>query len=345
MSLGGISGRFSLHMDANPILVEQTRGNWVENRHRGAWVVCDADGKVIASAGDIARPVFPRSAIKSMQALAMVSSGAIERFGLSNEELALACASHHGEDIHVAGVSGFLADVGLGPDDLECGAHQPNNPAARDALRKAGAKPSALHNNCSGKHSGMLSVARALGVPTAHYVERDHAVQVRVRAVVEAVLGEGLTEDRCGTDGCSIPTWAAPLSSLARGFARMATGRDLPPEFAAGAQRLFDAATSHPILVAGTGHLDTVVMDAFRGDVMQKGGAEGVQCGAIRSKGLGYALKIDDGNMLASQVLVAELLLRFADPDEGQRAVLAGFARQPIRNVRGLDVGEIRPAA
>jgi L-asparaginase II len=332
-------------MQANPILVETTRGNWVENRHRGAFVISDADGRVIASAGDISRPVFPRSAIKSMQALAMFTSGAVEKFGITDEELALACASHHGEDAHVSGVGRFLGHVGLGIADLECGAHQPSNAVARDALRKAGLEPSAVHNNCSGKHSGLLSVAMALGEPTSRYVDRLHPVQLEVRKAIETVVGEPLSEDRCGTDGCSIPTWAAPLSAFARGFARMATGTALPEALAAPARRIFDAATSHPHLVAGTGHLDTVVMHAFGGRVMQKGGAEGVQCGAIRDKGWGYALKIDDGNMTASQVLVAALLLEHASPNDAQSAVLAGFARQTMRNVRGLDVGEVRVAA
>jgi L-asparaginase II len=137
-------------MDANPILVEQTRGSFVENRHRGAFVISDAEGNIVAAAGDISRPVFPRSAIKSMQALAMVTSGAIERFALSDEQLALACASHHGEDVHVTKVSGFLGHLGLSAVDLECGAHAPTNGRAREALRGAGEMPSALHNNCSG---------------------------------------------------------------------------------------------------------------------------------------------------------------------------------------------------
>lgn len=329
-------------MDANPILAEVVRGNWVENRHRGAFVVVDAAGEIIASAGDIERPVFPRSAIKSMQALAIFDRHAIETFHHTCEELALACASHHGEDAHVAGVSAFLGRMGLSVADLECGAHMPTNGQARAALRDAGAAPSALHNNCSGKHSGMLSVALAMGVPTPGYVEREHAVQKAVRAAVEAVIGEDLREDRCGTDGCSIPTWAAPLRAFAHGFARMATGQGLDAGHAAGATALFDAATRHPHLVAGTGHLDTLVMEAFGGRVMQKGGAEGVQCGAIRDKGWGYALKCDDGNMAASQAMLAALLLKFAAPDAAQKAVLERFARQPVVNVRKTAVGELR---
>ena len=272
-------------MDANPILVEQTRGSHVENRHRGAFVIADAEGNVIAAGGDIARPVFPRSAIKSMQALAMVTSGAIDRFALSDEQLALACASHHGEEVHVTGVQDFLGHLGFSGANLECGAHPPTNGKAREALRAAGLQPTALHNNCSGKHSGMLSVARALGVDPAGYVEREHPVQVAVRSAIETVIGASLSVDLCGRDGCSIPTWAAPLKGFATGFAKMATGRGLPPDLGAAARRIFDAATTHPLLVAGTGHFDTLTMAAFGGRVMQKGGAEGVQCGAIRDKG------------------------------------------------------------
>jgi len=327
---------------ANPVLAELVRGNWVENRHRGAFVVIDASGRVIASAGDIERAVFPRSAVKSMQALALVTSGAIDRFDLTGEELALACASHQGEEFHVSGVTSFLDHIGLAPGDLECGAHAPTYPPARERLRESGGKPTALHNNCSGKHSGMLAVAEALGVPTANYVDRDHPVQRAVRAGIELVVGEPLSVDCCGVDGCSIPTWAAPLRAFAQGFARMATGAGLPADIAAAAQRIFDAATAHPELVGGTGALDTDVMRAFCGRVFQKGGAEGVQCGAVRDKGWGYALKIDDGNMDASRAVVAALLLAIADPDEAQRAVLEGFATQTVRNVRKLDVGSLR---
>ncbi len=329
-------------MDANPILAEVVRGNWVENRHRGAYAVVDASGKVIASGGDIERPIFPRSAIKSMQALPVFALHAIDKFHHSDEELALACASHHGEAEHVTGVAGFLSRMGLSVSDLECGAHQPSNPAARDALRDAGQHPSALHNNCSGKHSSMLSVALAMGTSPHGYVERDHPVQISVRAAVETVIAEPLSEARCGTDGCSIPTFAAPLRAFAYGFARMATGQGLSPEYAFAAKRLFDAATSHPHLVAGTGHADTEIMQAFAGCVMQKVGADGVQCGAIRDKGWGYAIKCDDGNIPASTAMLAGLLLAIADPDAAQTALLHRLANQPVRSVRGVEIGVLR---
>jgi L-asparaginase II len=331
-------------MEANPILAEAIRGNWVENRHRGAYVVVDADGAIIASGGDIERPIFPRSAIKSMQALPIFARQAEGKFHHTEEELAMACASHHGEDVHVATANGLLTRIGLSAADLECGAHAPTNAAAREALRAAGAEPSPLHNNCSGKHSGMLSVAVAMGVPTAGYVGREHDVQKVVRAAVEAVIGESLTEGKCGTDGCSIPTFAAPLRAFAYGFARMSTGKGLPADLAAAAQRLFDAATTHPHLVAGTGHPDTLLMQAFKGRLMQKGGAEGVQCGAIRDKGWGYALKCDDGNMAASHAMLAGVLRKFANPDADQLALIETLAHQPTKNVRGAEVGEMRTA-
>src|SRR4051812_41192889 len=185
-------------MDANPILAETMRGNWLENRHRGAFVVVDDRNNIIASAGDIERPIFPRSAVKSMQALALVTSGAIDKFELTDEELALSCASHQGEDFHVAGVTSFLTHIGLSISDLECGAHAPSFAAAREKLRDSGQPPSAVHNNCSGKHSGMLAVAEALEVSTAHYVDRDHPVQLQVRAGIEAGVGGGLSVGRRG---------------------------------------------------------------------------------------------------------------------------------------------------
>jgi L-asparaginase II len=187
----------------------------------------------------------------------------------------------------------------------------------------------------------MLATSLALGVPTKGYVGREHPTQQAVREAIELAIGEPLSVDRCGTDGCSIPTWAAPLDAFAWGFARMATGQGLPPDIAAAAQRIFDAATSHPFLVAGTGHLDSEAMQAFGGRLMLKSGAEGVYCGAIRDKGLGFALKIDDGNAPASRALVAALLLELAVPDAAATALLNRHAMQPVTNVRGLEVGHL----
>lgn len=329
-------------MSANPVLVEVTRGNWLENRHRGAFCAVRANGTVVASAGDVDRPIFPRSAIKSLQALAVFKSGAAERFGFDQEELAMACASHHGEPRHVQTVARLLKKLELGLEDLECGAHPPSNPAARKALRNSGEQPTAIYNNCSGKHAGMLAVAKALGVPTKDYVTREHPVQKLVRACVQEVIGTDLTEDRCGTDGCSIPTWAAPLKNFAQGFAKMATGEGLAPDTAAAGRTIFDAAIAHPFLVGGTGALDTDAMAAFEGDLMLKIGAEGVFCGAVRSNGIGFALKCDDGNMKAAEAMAAALIAEITEPDQAQEEVLNARSRQVLKNWRGIEVAEVK---
>lgn len=326
-------------MTANPVLARFTRGNWVENLHRGAFCVSDAKGNVLASAGDIDRPIFPRSAIKALQALPIFETGADAQFAMDEESLALTCASHHGEPEHVRVAAKMLQAAGLSANDLECGAHPPTNPAARKALAAAGEAPTALHNNCSGKHAGMLSVARALGIDTHGYVTREHEVQKRVRKAVEAVLGTEMTEDMCGTDGCSIPTWAAPLRAFARGFARMATGEELSPATAKASQRLFDSATSHPFLVAGSDTFDTGAMEAFGGRLMVKVGAEGVYCGAMRDTGMGFALKCDDGNPQAAAAMAAALLEGIARPDAAQAAFLKRFSSKPMSNWRGIEVG------
>lgn len=329
-------------MSANPILAEVVRGNWVENRHRGAFCVADGAGTIVAQAGDISRPIFPRSAIKSIQALAIFKSGAQQKFQFTPEELAMTCASHHAEPRHVKIVAGMLEKLGLNAADMECGIHPPSNAAARKALRDAGEKPTTLHNNCSGKHAGMLAVALALGAPTTGYVQRDHPVQKLVRHCVEAIIGTDLTEDKCGTDGCSIPTWAAPLDSFAKGFARMSSGEGLDAELVEPARTLFDAASGDPFLIGGSDTIDTDLMTAFKGELMLKIGAEGVFCGVLRSKHLGFALKCDDGNIKAVEPMVAALIAAISEPDALQRAALDIRQNQVMKNWRGIEVATLR---
>ncbi len=328
-------------MEANPVLAEVMRGNWIENRHRGAFSVSDALGNIIASVGDIEREIFPRSAIKSMQALALFRSGAVEKFDLEPQSIAMACASHLGEVTHIETVRETLEKIGCSEDDLECGIHPPSHRATRNSMRDAGIAPTAIHNNCSGKHTGMLAVARALGAPVKGYIERDHPVQKLVRTCVEDLMGTALTTGKCGTDGCSIPTWAAPLHSIARGFATMASGTGLSGEDKNAMQTIVSAATGHPFLVGGSGAFDSEAMKFFGSRLMSKGGAEGVFCGAIVERGWGYALKCDDGNMAAAETMVAALLLGIADPDEKQREFLKGRRQKSIRNWRKLDVGTV----
>ncbi len=328
-------------MIANPVLAETVRGNWLENRHRGAFCVMDGQGNIVASAGDIETAIFPRSAIKSMQALALFRYEAAEKFRLDGKSIALACASHLGEADHVAGVQSILEAIGCAEDDLECGSHPPSSRAARENLRESGVVPGSIHNNCSGKHAGMLAVARALGVPTKNYSKPDHPVQKLVRTCVEDLMGEKLTTDCCGTDGCSIPTWAMPLKTIAHGFARMTTGTGLGEEDASAISEVFNAVTSHPFLVGGTDAFDSVAMDEFGNDLISKVGAEGVYCGALRRPGWGYALKCDDGNMAAAQTMVAALLMGIADPNEKQASFLRQRRAKTITNWRKIEVGSL----
>ncbi|MGJ8526942.1 asparaginase [Maritalea sp.] len=330
---------------ANPVLAEYIRGNMIENRHRGAFCVVDQNGAIVGSAGDVNALIYPRSAIKSLQALALFQSGAVEKFNLNDQDLALACSSHLGEQFHVDGVLRFLEKIGATSADLECGAHAPMNKIARTALRATGAQPSALHNNCSGKHTGMLAVAKALGVSSVGYIERDHPVQVLVRECVERVLGVELTPDHCGRDGCSIPTWGAPLVSFAQAFAKMSSGsNDLPAIYANAGDRLFKAAATNAELVAGTGGFDTDAMNVFAGDLMLKVGAAGVFCGALRGRNLGFALKCDDGNMAAAHAIVAGLLSAIGGHPDAIQQVLATKTAQPEKNWRGFEVGQLQSA-
>ena len=328
-------------MSPNPVLAHLMRNNWLENRHRGSFCVSDPSGKIIWSAGDTARDIFPRSAIKSLQSVALFRSGAVERFALDSLDIAIASASHLGEPEHVRTVRNLLEKIGCSEDDFECGSHPPTDRSARKALAASGASPSQVHNNCSGKHAGMLAVARALDVPVKGYSRPDHPVQKLVRACIEDVAGVKLAAERCGTDGCSLPAWTLSLQALATGFARAATGEGLSGQTAAATRTIVGAATSHPFLIAGTGAFDTDAMAAFGGNLMSKGGAEGVFCGSLPQLGLGYALKCDDGNMQAAETMVARLLLEIARPDERQKAFLQSRSRKTLKNWRGLEVATL----
>jgi len=329
----------------NPVLVEVTRGAVVESAHRGAVSVFDADGKAVLEIGDTARPVFPRSAVKAIQALPLVESGAADAYGFGDRELALACASHSGEPEHVELAQAMLAKAGLDRSALECGAHWPSSHDATIALARAGGSPNALHNNCSGKHSGFLCTCVHAGVAHRGYVKAGHALQEMVRDAMQSVTGAAHDVDHCGIDGCSIPTYAVPLTSFALGFARMATGRGFAPQRAKAAKRLLDACMAEPFLVAGTGRADVPLMQAAPGRIFVKVGAEGVYCAAIPELGLGIALKCDDGAGRAAEVMIAAVLAKLLKADEALAANLLEQANPPIESRIGAKVGSLRPTA
>jgi L-asparaginase II len=333
----------------NPVLVELLRGGVVESLHRGAFAVVDADGAVVRSLGDIDRPVFPRSAVKALQALPLVASGAADWLGLTDEELALACASHGGEPAHLSVAAAMLAKAGLDDSALECGAHWPGNEAAARALAAAGGTPGALHNNCSGKHAGFLCLGCLMAAgrePRAYvhgYVQAEHPVMREVSAAIETVTGCRLADAPRGTDGCSIPTFGMALRRLAHGFARFGSGVGLSESHANASRRLRAAVASKPFFVAGSGRFDTRVMERLHERVFCKVGAEGMYCAALPARGLGVAIKIDDGsNARAAEVAMAALIEAFVNLDDGEAVFMRTLSDVKVANWNGIEVGHLR---
>jgi L-asparaginase II len=329
----------------NPVLVEVLRGDIVESVHRGAVAVFDGQGKAVLQIGDIEQAVFPRSAVKSIQALPLIETGAADRYGLTDPELALACASHLGEPGHVTTAQSVLKKIGLGEQALECGTHWPTSHEATIELARSGQAATPIHNNCSGKHSGFLTVCQHCGIDHKGYIVAGHGLQEMVRNAMEEVTGARHGAENRGTDGCSIPTYAIPLKSLALGFARMAGGEGFSPGRAAAAKRLMAACMANPFYVAGTKQADTKLMEVGRGRIFTKGGAEGVHCAALPELGLGIALKCGDGAGRAAEIAMTAVLARLLKADTALSSELNELAHRHLKNWRGLDVAGLRPTA
>jgi L-asparaginase II len=335
----------------HPDLVHLLRGSTVESFHRGALAIVDADGRLVQALGDVTRPVFPRSACKVLQALPLVASGAADALGLTDEELALACASHSGEPAHVATAAAMLAKAGLDLAALECGTHWPREEPVLKALARSGTEPSALHNNCSGKHAGFVCLgclmARQAGRDPADfvrgYVGPAHPVMREVTAALQATTGTDLAQAPVGTDGCNIPTYGIPLQALAHAFARVGTGQGLSPDHARAALRLRQAVARAPFFVAGTSRFDTRVMQRLGERVFCKVGAEGVYCAALPEQGLGVAIKIDDGNTArAAEVVMAAVIAARVRLSDDERGFMRGYSDAPQHNWNGMLVGRLQ---
>lgn len=324
------------------VTVEVSRGDRVESRHLGSVAVCDAEGKLVLELGDVGHPVFPRSAVKALQALPLLESGAADRLGLEDQEIALACASHSGEPRHAAAALAMLAKAGRSVDTLECGTHWPMGENAARAMAASGETPCALHNNCSGKHAAFVCLACASGQDPKGYVGVGHFVQREVKAALEGMCGLALDRSRVGIDGCSIPTFAIPLRALAHGFARFGTGHGLAPARAAAAARLRASVAAHTFMVAGTGRFDTAVMQALGARAFVKTGAEGVYCAAFPELGFGVALKMDDGTGRAAEAVMAGVISRFLPLSAVEGAALAQRLEPRLVNWNGIEVGRIR---
>jgi L-asparaginase II len=327
---------------AHAPLAEVIRGGAVESVHFGAVAVVDRDGRLLHAAGDPHLLTFTRSALKPLQALPFVAGGGPERFGYSRAQVALLCASHSGEPRHVEAVADMLAKAGLEGTDLQCGTHAPGFYEARGELPPP-PPYSPLQHNCSGKHSGMLAYCVQCGHSTRDYLAYDHPLQEAIRGAVAAFTGVAQERLVAGTDGCSAPNYAVPLSGLARAFARLACATD-DPDYARAPRQLADAMTAHPEMVSGERRSDLALMEAGRGDWVTKIGAEGVQAIGIRSRGIGVALKVADGQKRGLYPAMVAVLEQLGLVDAAARRVLAPWARRPLFNYRGLPTGEVRSA-
>ncbi len=318
-----------------------SRSGFVESTHYGDAVVADGDGRVLAFAGDAQRWAYLRSSSKPLQALLVVQTGAADQFGFSEQELAICCASHCGSAEHVETVLSILAKLGLSEADLECGVHAPGDSDERNRLTCEGKEPGPAHNNCSGKHAGMLASALAMGVPTEGYSQRDHPVQKATLENIAAICDMVADEIRLGIDGCGVPTFGMPLRNMAIGFAGLTIPQDLSGELASAAERICDAMAAAPVMIAGQGSFTSTVLEVAGDTVTCKGGAEGLFTLGVRGRNMGLAVKVSDagGRAQAPAVLAALRQLDILTDDQHER--LADFACPQVINCHGEIVGQI----
>ena len=334
-------------------VVELTRGGIVECIHFGSMAVVDSSGNLLTSLGDPNLLTFPRSSMKPLQALPFVEDGGPEHFGLTEEELAILCASHHGTDEHVRVVRSIHAKVGLQEADLQCGVHWPSDKATVLAMRERGEEPTPYRHNCSGKHSGMLAQALLHDYSKSNYLSMDNPLQQRILKTVAEMCDVKPEDMPIGIDGCSAPVFAMPLYNFALAMARLADPFELGEVRAAACKKITHAMMAYPVMVAGPGALDTVLMRVMQGKAAVKGGAEGYQmlslmpeaCGK-GSPGIGVALKISDGdpNRRATYATLVGLLKALGFGKEMESEAFRNFNTPILKNWRGLEIGEIRTA-
>lgn len=328
----------------NPILVHTCRGSLVENRYRGAYVVVDRTGSIIAAAGHFKEMIYARSSLKPINVLAMIASGAANQFQVTDKEIALACASHSGEEEHVRQVASWLDRIGYTPQDLNCGIHAPMGTAARRALKEKGEKPTTLHNACSGKHTGFLTLTRFLDAPLEGYTHITHPTQMTVMKTAAQLTGIKVDETPKGTDGCNIPMMAMPLVNLAHGMVQLVAPQNLDQPLRDACERVIAAIRDNPFNMGGTGRFCSEIIEKTGGQVLVKMGADGVFSGIIPKKKWGIALKIDDGNLQAAEMAMIHLLRRLnlldiTDRSSDDQSTFKKWLQQPIYSWTRDEVG------
>jgi L-asparaginase II len=317
----------------------------VESFHHVAACAIDARRNVVFSAGDIDAPVFLRSSAKPFIAATAIAAGARERFGLDPQEIAVMSASHTGQPFHVDAVRSILQKIGMDERALQCGAHAPYNAAAAQALHDAGIAPSAVHNNCSGKHAGILALCKLIGADPATYLEVNNPAQQRILALCARLSDQRVEDFVLGVDGCGIPVYATPLRNAALSFMRLATLREIADEDAAALRVVREAMARHPEYVSGTDEFDTRMMLAGRGSLVCKGGAEGVHGSAFIEPETGLVCKVLDGTSRGRAPAVLSAVRQLGLLDPAALTDLADLERPIVYNRAGRAVGEVRAAS
>ena len=341
-----------MHSPAHLPLVELTRGNLVESIHYGSIAVAESSG-LTKMYGDTSTPFFLRSSAKPIQAMALLEHDGAKIFNLSLKEIAIICSSHSGTDEHVAVLQGLHKKISIREADLQCGIHPPYDKSTQEQLLLRGEKPTPVRHNCSGKHTGMLALAKILGAPLENYLSIDHPVQQTILQTFSEICDISKNEVELGIDGCSAPVFAIPLKNAAFGFARLADPTMFSQSRAEACRLVYQAMTENADIVAGPERFDTVFMKAMQGRAMSKIGAEGYLSIAIpgnrnnpKRPGLGIAIKISDGDLEHRAVPVAALeVLRVMGILESEKALsLASFYHRDLKNWRGIRIGTIRPS-
>ncbi len=338
--------------DEYQAVVEATRGEVVESVHFGALTIVDSDGKLLASYGDPMAVSCLRSSSKPLQILQFVEDGGVEKYGITEKELSVMCASHSGTDDHAETVASIQRKIGASESDLLCGTHYPIDKATTERMRKLDQVPTPNQHNCSGKHSGMLANAKLHGFDIQEYIREDHPLQKMILKTFAEMCGVEVDEVKLGIDGCSVPVFAIPMYNTALGFARLANPEHLSEKRAIACRKITHAMMTHPFMVAGPNRFDTALMEAAGGRIFCKGGAEGYQGIGIlpgtlpgQEKGIGISIKISDGDNggRARPVIAMKLFRELGLVDDAFYASMAGYDRRPIYNWRHFEVGELRP--
>lgn len=329
---------------ANPVLVQGFRSDLMETEFRGSVSVMEENGAALYELGHTERVTYPRSTLKYFQVLPLLLSGAVEKYGISEAEIAVMCASHNAQPTHLEAVSSILRKIRLKPEHLKCGAHKPLSETAAADLNAACIPPSPMHNNCSGKHAGFLALAKFLGAPLETYLEHDHPVQQQIREVICKLCDRNESDLHAGVDGCSAPNYAMPLRNLALGFARLSAWHlQKDAELGEAIRKMVNAVIEHPFFIAGEGRYCTDLVKAAQGRVIAKLGADGVYAVGLVSRGIGIAIKMDDG-ATGPQYNVTQILLEKMNilPQDAP-GLLENYRNTPILNCNGKAIGQRIP--